>query len=108
VRQLVVTADPQVTETIKRTNRPRFVVEGYVPLRRSRRPRPEGIITGGHASKTGRTVAIRYGEAGSAPALAVMFRQIIASDRVGGWRELKRQAGPRWPSSARSLLTGTG
>jgi hypothetical protein len=60
-------------------------------------PDPEGIITGGHASKTGRTVAIRYGEAVTAPAPTALFRQIIANDRVvGGWRELSDiQIGPR-------------
>jgi hypothetical protein len=58
-------------------------------------PRPEGIITGGPASKTGRTVAIRYGEAVTAPALIALFRQIVANDRAGGWRELKRQMDPR-------------
>src|SRR5258708_38871877 len=51
-------------------------------------PDPERIITGGHASKTGRTVAIRYGEAVTAPALIALFRQIIANDRVGGGRGL--------------------
>jgi hypothetical protein len=45
-------------------------------------------------------VAIRYGEAVTAPVLIAMFRLIIANDRVandrvGGWRELKRQADPR-------------
>jgi hypothetical protein len=58
-------------------------------------PDPEGIITGGHASKTGRTVAIRCGEAVTAPVLIAIFRLIIANDRVGGWRELKRQTDPR-------------
>lgn len=55
-------------------------------------PGPEGIITGGPCQQDRRTVAIRYGEAVTAPALIAMFRQIIASDRVGGWCELKRQA----------------
>jgi hypothetical protein len=58
-------------------------------------PGSEGIITRSHASKTGRTVAIRYGEAVTAPALIAMFRQVITNDLVGGWRELKRQADPR-------------
>jgi hypothetical protein len=40
-------------------------------------------------------VAIRYGEAVTAPVLNAVFRRIIASDRVSGWRELKRQAGSR-------------
>jgi hypothetical protein len=46
-------------------------------------------------SKTGRTVAIRYGEAVTAPALIALFRQIVANDRAGGRRELKRQMDPR-------------
>jgi hypothetical protein len=37
VRQLVHAADSQVTETIMRTNRPCFVLEGYIPLRRGHR-----------------------------------------------------------------------
>ena len=52
-------------------------------------PDPEGIITGGHGNKTARTVAVRRGEAINAPALAAMFRQIIANNRAGGWRKLK-------------------
>jgi hypothetical protein len=40
-------------------------------------------------------VAIRYGEAVTAPALIALFRQIVANDRAGGWRELKRQMDPR-------------
>jgi hypothetical protein len=94
VRQLVHAADPQVTQTIKRANRPCFVLEGCIPLRRGHRPGPEGIITGGHASKTGRTVAIRYGEAVTTHALIAMFWQVIASDRVGGWRELRAGSRP--------------
>ena len=57
-------------------------------------PGPEGIITGGHASKTGRTVAIRYGEAVTTHALIAMFWQVIASDWVGGWRELRAGSRP--------------
>ena len=53
-------------------------------------PDPEGIITGGHNNSTARTVAIRRGEAINAPALAAMFRQIIANNRAGGWRKLKQ------------------
>jgi len=55
---------------------------------------PEGIITGGHASKTGRTVAIWYGEAVTTHALIAMFWQVIASDWVGGWSELRAGSRP--------------
>jgi hypothetical protein len=55
-------------------------------------PDPEGIITGGHGNKTARTVAVRRGETINAPALAAMFRQIIANNRAGGWRKLSRES----------------
>jgi hypothetical protein len=35
-------------------------------------------------------VAVRDGEAINAPALSAMFRQIIANNRAGGWRKLKK------------------
>jgi len=37
-------------------------------------------------------VAIRQGETINAPALSAMFRQIIANNRAGGWRRLKRES----------------
>jgi hypothetical protein len=54
-------------------------------------PEPEGIITGGHDNKTARTVAFHQGDPIDAPALTTMFRQIIANNRAGGWRRLKRE-----------------
>ena len=107
VRELVHAADPGVTETIKFTNRPYFVLEGNICALLAARdhvnvflydgaivPDPEGIITGGHDNQTARTVAVRQGEAVNAPALSAMFRQIIANNRAGGWRKLKRSAEP--------------
>jgi hypothetical protein len=95
VRQLVHAADSQVTETVKRTKPPLLRPGGPHSSTAGIVPDSEGIITGGHASETGRAVAIRYGEAVTAPVLIAMFRLIIANDRVGGWCELKRQADPR-------------
>jgi hypothetical protein len=103
VRDLVHAADPEVEETIKRTVQPYFVLEGNVCALLAARdhvnvflydggivPDPAGIVTGGHDNKTGRTVAIREGEAINAGALSTMFGQIIANNRAGGWRRLKR------------------
>jgi len=103
VRDLVHAADREVTETIKRTDRPYFVLDGNICALLAAKdhvnvflydggmvPDPQGIITGGHGNKTARTVAIREGEAVNSPALAAMFRQIIANNRAGGWRKLKR------------------
>jgi hypothetical protein len=105
VRELVHAADPEVEETIKRTDRPYFVLRGNICALQAARdhvniflydgaivPDPEGIITGGHDNQTARTVAVRQGETINARALSAMLRQIIANNRLGGWRKLKRQS----------------
>jgi hypothetical protein len=102
VRDLVHAADPEVTETIKRSTLPYFGLLGNVCALLAAKdhvnvflydgaivPDPEGIITAGHDNKTARTVAFRKGERINAPALSAMFRQIIANNRAGGWRKLK-------------------
>jgi hypothetical protein len=104
VRELVHAADREVVETIKFGNRPYFVLQGNICALLAAKdhvnvflydggivPDPEGIITGGHDNKTARTVAVRQGEAINAPALTAMFKQIIANNRAGGWRKLKRK-----------------
>jgi hypothetical protein len=104
VRELVHGADPEVVETIKRTVQPYFVLEGNICALLAAKdhvnvfvydggivPDPDGIITGGHGNQTARTVAIRQGEAINAPALSAMFKHIIANNRAGGWRKLKRE-----------------
>jgi hypothetical protein len=104
VRELVHAADPDVTETIKRTRYPYFVLEGNICALLAAKdhvnvflydgaivPDPEGIITGGHNNKSARTVAIRQGESINARALTAMFKRIIGNNRAGGWRRLKRQ-----------------
>src|SRR6266849_283927 len=74
VRELIHAADPDITETIKRTNRPYFVLEGnicallaakdhvnifiYDPIA----PDPEGIINQGHGNQTARAIQVRRGE----------------------------------------------
>ena len=74
VRDLVHAADPDVTETIKRTNRPYFTLNGnicallgakdhlnifiYDPIA----PDPEGIINQGQGNLTARAIQVRQGE----------------------------------------------
>jgi len=104
VRELIHAADPEVMETIKFTNRPYFVLDGNVCALLATKdhvnvflydgaivPDPEGIITAGHDNKTARMVAIYQGDTINARALRAMFEQIIANNRAGGWRKLKRQ-----------------
>src|SRR5437870_10436688 len=76
VRDLVHAADEEVTETVKRTDRPYFVLRGNICALLAAKdhvnvflydgaivPDPERIITSGHDNKTARTVAVRQGEA---------------------------------------------
>ena len=104
VRDLVHAADPEVQETIKRTVQPYFVLQGNVCALLAAKdhvnvfvydgaivPDPHGIITAGHDNQTARTVGFREGEPINAPALTEMFRVIIANNRAGGWRKIKKE-----------------
>ena len=104
VRELVHAADPEVTETIKRTRQPYFVLRGNICALLAAKdhvnvflydgaivPDPDAIITAGHDNQTARTVAVRKGETINAKALTAMFQQIITNNRAGGWRKLKRE-----------------
>jgi hypothetical protein len=103
VRDLVHEADPEVEETVKRTVQPYFVCHGNVAALLAARthvnvflydgaivPDPHGIITAGHGNSTARTVAVREGEEVPAGPLLEMFRHIVANNRAGGWRKLKK------------------
>lgn len=102
LRELVHATDPEVTETIKRTVQPYFVLDGNVCALLAAKdhvnlflydggivPDPEGIITGGHENKTARTIAFYRGDTINESALTAMLGQIVANNRAGGWRKLK-------------------
>lgn len=102
VRELVLAADPEVQETIKRTVQPYFVLQGNICALLATKdhvnvflydgaivPDPDNIITAGHQNKTARTVAVFQGQSIPAKPLGAMFRQIIANNRAGGWRSIK-------------------
>jgi hypothetical protein len=104
LRDLIHSADPEVVETIKRTVQPYFVLQGNICALLAAKdhvnlflydggivPDPEGIITAGHTNKAARTISFRQGEAINRQALTAMLKQIIANNRAGGWRKLKRR-----------------
>jgi hypothetical protein len=101
VRDLAHAADPEVTETIKRTNRPYFALDGnvcallgakdhvnvfiYDPIA----PDPEGIINQGQGNATARAIQVRRGDTINERALLNLFRAVIANNRAGGWRKVR-------------------
>lgn len=104
VRETVHSADPEVEETIKRRVQPYFVVEGNVCALLAAKhhvcvflydgaivPDPKRIITRGHENKTARQISIHEGEQFDFDALREILRLIIANNRAGGWRKIKRE-----------------
>ena len=108
VRDMIHAADPDVSETIKRTNRPYFVLVGnicallaaknhvnifiYDPLA----PDPEGIINQGHDNQTARAIQVRQGETVNKQAFITLIQAVVANNRAGGWRTVKRNSEQRW------------
>jgi hypothetical protein len=103
LRDLIHAVDTEMGETIKRGNQPYFVLQGNVCALLAAKdhvnlflydgaivPDPDGIITGGHGNKTARTIAYRRGEAIRARPLTAMLNQIVANNRAGGWRKVKK------------------
>jgi hypothetical protein len=106
VREIVHAADPAVEETIKRSVHPYFVLDGNVCAFLAAKDHvnvfvydgglvsdPHGLITAGHENKTARTIAFREGEKIDRKALTSFFQELIANNRAGGWRKLKRERG---------------
>lgn len=101
VRDLVHAADPEVTETIKRTRQPYFTLNGnicallaakdhvtifiYDPIA----PDPEGIINQGYDNLTARSIQVHQGESINQQALLNLFQEVIKNNRAGGWRKLQ-------------------
>jgi hypothetical protein len=103
VRAIAHRADPGVQETIKRTDRPYFVLNGnicalmgtkdhlnifiYDPIA----PDPERIINQGHGNKTARAIQVYKGDTLNEHALLNLCKAIIANNRAGGWRKVQKQ-----------------
>jgi hypothetical protein len=101
-RDIVHEADKDVIETIKRTDRPYFVLDGnicallgakthvnifiYDPVA----PDPKGIINQGQANLTARAIQVHRDEVLDEKALLDLFKTVIANNRRGGWRRLQK------------------
>ena len=100
-RDVVHAADPDVTETIKRTDRPYFTLDGNICALQGTKdhlnifiydpiaPDPEGIINQGQSNQTARSIQVYPGETINQRALLNLFKEIIKNNRAGGWRKVK-------------------
>ena len=103
VREVVHAADPEVSETIKRTDRPYFVLDGnicallatkdhvnifvYDPIA----PDPTGLINQGQGNATARSIQIYADTRLDETALLALLRAVIANNRAGGWRAVQQR-----------------
>lgn len=102
VRELAHAADKDVQETIKRSVQPYFVLDGNICALLAAKTHvnifiydptvadPEGIINQGHANLTAKSIQVGENQQLNETALLQMFKSVIANNRKGGWRKLKR------------------
>ena len=102
IRELIHQADPEIVETIKRTNQPYFTLNGnvcaligtkdhvnifiYDPIA----PDPEHIINQGHGNKTARAIQLYKDDKLSEKAFITLIKAVVANNRAGGWRKLQK------------------
>jgi len=101
VRELFHEAEPKIEETIKRGDRPYFVLQGnicafqatkdhvnvfiYDPLA----PDPEHIVNQGEGNHTARAIQIYEGQSVNESAFKKLITAVADNNRAGGWRKLK-------------------
>lgn len=101
VRQLIHEAEPQIEETIKRDDRPYFVLSGNVCALQATKdhinvfiydpiaPDPENIINQGHENKTARSIQLYQHDNLNEAAFKDLVRAVASNNLAGGWRKLK-------------------
>lgn len=101
LRDIIHKADSEIEETIKRTDRPYFTLEGnvcaiqatkdhinlfiYDPIAEDK----EKVINQGEGNLTARSVQIYRDSEINESGLLSLLRAVVANNRAGGWRKLR-------------------
>jgi len=105
LREIIWEADPDITETIKRSVQPYFILDGNVCALLATRdhinlflydptvPDPDGIINQGEGNKTARAMQIYRDNLINHAALLELLRAIVSNNRAGGWRRIQTAKG---------------
>lgn len=102
VRSLIHQAEPAIEETIKRTDKPYFVLQGnicallatkdhvnifiYDPIA----PDPHHIVNQGEGNATARAIQIYEGQPLNKQAFTELVIAVANNNRAGGWRKLQK------------------
>lgn len=102
LRQIIDSADPELEETIKRTNRPYFTLNGNVCALLGTKdhvtlfiydphvPDPHRLINQGTGNATARSIQFYKDDIIDESALRQLIKAVIAHNRAGGWRKLNK------------------
>lgn len=105
IRQLIHDAEPTIEETIKRGDRPYFVLHGNVCALQATKdhvnvfvydpiaPDPQHIINQGQDNQTARSIQIYQHDVINEAAFRQLVKAVADNNRRGGWRKLKQQRG---------------
>ncbi len=101
VRQLIHDAEPEIEETIKRGDRPYFVLNGNVCALQATKDHinvfiydpiaadPEKIINQGEGNITARSIQIYENDTLNESAFMSLVAAVANNNRAGGWRKLR-------------------
>jgi hypothetical protein len=102
VRRLIHEAEPEIEETIKRRDRPYFLLQGNVCALQATKDHvnifiydpvvtdPQKIINQGEGNKTARAIQIFEHETLNEAAFKRLISAVAANNRAGGWRRLSQ------------------
>ncbi len=102
VRKLIHKAEPKIEETLKRRDRPYFVLKGNVCALQATKdhinifvydpiaPDPQHIINQGQGNKTARSIQVYQDDHINEEAFKDLVRAIADNNRGGGWRKIKK------------------
>lgn len=101
VRYLIHQAEPTIVETIKRGDRPYFVLKGNICALQAAKdhinifiydpiaPDPHHIINQGQGNKTARAMQLYENDRLNEAAFKQLINAVADNNRRGGWRQLK-------------------
>ena len=101
IRQLVHEAEPSIEKTIKRSDRPYFILQGNICALQATKdhinvfiydpiaPDPQHIINQGHGNETARSIQIYQHDQINEAAFKKLISAVADNNRAGGWRKLK-------------------
>lgn len=101
IRHLIHEAEPDIQETIKRGDRPYFVLQGNVCAFQAAKdhvnvfiydpiaPDPDKIINQGEGNLTARAIQIYEDRPLNEAAFKNLIQAVANNNRAGGWRKLK-------------------